>query len=1106
MKTRKITWLIALLFLLTNSVGVAATLTVNGNITFGIEAKPASNYPVWVSVLLPDGSRASSNTKTNKDGFYRMQTEINDNFIGADSLLVRIETFDLCLGKVIYNEYAVILGTFQELKSNFQICQGFSSPEIRQNCQAIFFFDQMMFSPPYSVQFHDLSYSAQPVTSWKWDFGDGATSDEPAPMHEYEKPGNYTVTLTIQSAECISRFQSVVVIIDGARCVCPAIYDPVCLTDPQTGTTQTFINACWASCAGVNERELSPCSDCICPLIYAPVCVFTASGKKVFGNACEARCSGYTDDQITSCAPDSSCVCPAIFDPVCAVLSDGSIKRFSNSCEAACEGFFNTFSCDPNGSDCNAAFFVEDLDSLTVLFNDISRDGGSPVIAWRWDFGDDTFSNEPNPLHQYKKEGSYKVSLTIVTESGCTSTHIQQVDIGKSDCICDTEYDPVCVSLGQAVTLTFPNRCEAYCAGFSDADFVDCPNSNGCSCPKNLDPVCVATPSGQILTFPNACFAECEGYLPIHYYSCRPNEDCICPEYYDPVCVVGPDSTIITFSNECFAKCEGYGPDQYITCEEDCICPAIFSPVCVAVDSVTIIRFSNACEAECKGYTAEQFVNCDTVPCFCPEYYDPVCVIGPDGGKITFSNPCFASCEGYWEKDFVSCAIDCICPDVFAPVCVQLPNGTIKSYSNACFAQCDGYSDSDFVPCDLSGCFCPLIFEPVCVLDSSNNILTFPNRCVAKCEGYENYFSCGDRDLECFANFEWDYSDIALTPLPTITFLDRSFSQNTGIVSWSWSFGDGQTSNIQNPIHAFPGPGGYKVNLTIKTEDGCVATTQRFVIIGDDSVTNGPQCQSLFYFRQDSTENNLIQFIDLSFGDVDTWSWNFGDGSTSDAQNPSHSYEVPGVYLVTLTTTAGICESTTQMLINIGDNIFYERTCTALFLPVIDRETNSVFLLNLSSEDAVSYLWDFGDGSSGTEFIARHQYQEAGVYEIKLTVITASGCTNTFMATIDLNRNDFTGAPQFQTTTPTKDQPFPSLTGAKLYPNPAFGNITLEWFASEANKDIIEIYSVDGRRVMSQNISNISGKNQHLIDIQHLQPGLYFIKWTGGQKTFVVTN
>ena len=1163
----------------------SATIKIGGRVTLGADENGFSGHLVEVQVNYGDAVKNAA-TASDESGMYQIDFEIPAVANAEDSLTVTVRSFDFCSGAfLIRTDGFSRMEQDLALRYDFQLCRGFVAPDLQIACNSLFFFDQLSHEAPYDVQFLDLSYASDPVLTWDWDFGDGNTSQEAVPLHQYETAGSYRVSLSITTDSCQSTFSAMVVVGSDGPCNCPDVFEPVCTTDSTTGVSQTYINECWAQCAGIGREQFARCNDCNCPQFIDPVCVRTTGGVQTFNNACLARCAGYLTEELFHCPADPDCLCAEIYDPVCIFTASGEYREFANACFAACEGYYTVFPCEDFRVDsCRAAFFVDYPDpvELLVIFNDLSESGGAPVTEWSWDFGDGNISNEPNPTHVYGSEGSYLARLKITTADGCTASTEQHIDIGISpDCICAAIYDPVCVVLNNSgYTITFPNACQALCIGFEEEDLVKCDQAGDCqNCPDWLDPVCAIADNGDIvrfknsclarcagheeltlcetdtcvcptvidpvcvasgqdtLTFGNSCLALCEGYAPEELFSCLPDSSCICPTVYDPVCVYTPSGSFIKFENECRAICAGYLPEHLAQCPTDCNCPDETTPVCARQDNGEIIRFRNECQAVCAGYSREQLFDCANEPCVCPEYYDPVCVITPDSTTIRFPNKCFAACEGYFADDlfpcpdtcvcpriydpvciflddgqvfnfpngceaecagfspsqFEQCSPDstCICPEIFAPVCVIDKNGQVRSFSNACYANCSGYSDSDFVACETGGCECPLIFDPVCVIDSANAALTFPNRCFAECEGYVDLVRCEERDLNCFANFVWEVPPTAVG-LPGLQFTDHSFSRQSDVIAWQWDFGDGTMSNDQNPLHLFPIAGGYSVRLTITTADGCEATTERYLAIGNDTTVGAPPCQAMFFFNQDSTQSNLFHFNDLSIGAIDSWHWDFGDGQTSNLPSPLHNYEVAGSYLVTLVVKTEFCESRTEMLLVMDEDVWYNQECTSLFLPIINADSLDVFFLNLSSEDATGFFWEFGDGTTSEEFVTSHHYETPGTYEVRLTITTDSGCSNVFTVIIDFLQNDFRAAPQFLTTTQTDEISF-AVTDLSVFPNPTSDQAMLRWRSLESTGMKILIRAMDGRVLQHLTVDTAPGEQLQRIDTADLPAGVYTI-------------
>lgn len=134
----------------------------------------------------------------------------------------------------------------------------------------------------------------------------------------------------------------------------------------------------------------------------------------------------------------------------------------------------------------------------------------------------------------------------------------------------------------------------------------------------------------------------------------------------------------------------------------------------------------------------------------------------------------------------------------------------------------------------------------------------------------------------------------------TVYFNDTS---SGSLSSWSWSFGDGGTSVLQNPSHEYTSPGTYTVSLTVSngTRNDTETKTDYIEVKNLTSVPIAEFAGTPTFGSAPLT----VQFTDTSIGSPTSWSWSFGDGGTSELENPSHEYTYHGTYTVNITVING---------------------------------------------------------------------------------------------------------------------------------------------------------------------------------------------------------
>lgn len=136
----------------------------------------------------------------------------------------------------------------------------------------------------------------------------------------------------------------------------------------------------------------------------------------------------------------------------------------------------------------------------------------------------------------------------------------------------------------------------------------------------------------------------------------------------------------------------------------------------------------------------------------------------------------------------------------------------------------------------------------------------------------------------------------------TVEFEDTSTYYPT---SWKWTFGDGDTSTEQDPEHTYSDEGTYTVTLKVTNGEGSDSVTKKdYIVVGDLTAA------AFSASPVSGTAPLTVKFTDASTYDPTEWYWSFGDGYSSVAQSPSHTYNNAGTYTVALTATNDVGSNT----------------------------------------------------------------------------------------------------------------------------------------------------------------------------------------------------
>jgi len=221
----------------------------------------------------------------------------------------------------------------------------------------------------------------------------------------------------------------------------------------------------------------------------------------------------------------------------------------------------------------------------------------------------------------------------------------------------------------------------------------------------------------------------------------------------------------------------------------------------------------------------------------------------------------------------------------------------------------------------------------------------------------------------------------------SVTFTDTTAADPLTISDWAWDFGDEGTSTVQNPVHTYTKAGSYEVTLTVTTEQGEASAARTA------AVNLRPQAAFSGEPLTGAGAPHVVQFMDTTDpGNLTLrgWDWNFGDGTHSTQQNPSHTFTTPDVYDVTLTVITDIGNSATTQsgFVVVRPEAAFSANITTGVGMLAVQFTDETDPGNL---DVLTWAWNFGDGATSGLQHPAHSYTQPGTYTVTLTTGSSEG-------------------------------------------------------------------------------------------------------------------
>lgn len=642
-----------------------------------------------------------------------------------------------------------------------------------------------------------------------------------------------------------------------------------------------------------------------------------------------------------------------------------------------------------------------------VCFTDNSTAGSGTIVKWAWDFGDGiSDSINRNPCHTYSGPGSFPVTLTVTNSNGCRITKSFPGHVNISDGVhaAFTNTSPSGCTVPQ--TIAFQNQSTGTGLLTYQWTFGDTPatintatspshpyttsgsytvqlvvtNSAGCrDTARHIDSIVIGMVHPNFTMPPTVCegtpFSLTNTSLPIPVSAIWRFDDGTTAN------TVGGSGTTKVFNTSGIHTVK-------LVCNFGGCLDSISHTINVLPKPT--VDFVGDILAACKPPLTVNFTNITTGAISYEWHFG-------DGGISTNPNPQYTyTTAGFFTDTLIATGANG-CKDTARKVDyikIKAPKVILNNLPQQGCAP-------------LTWTFGSTVNSVVPVIKYewfSNNVL-FSNL-----QTPTNTFPVGEYDIKLVITTVGGCTDTVIMPKGIIAstkpkalftanprvvcaFLPVNFTDtSTGAIDyWHWIFGDGGTSNTQNPTHAYEDTGYFDVTLIVGNH-GCMDTLK---ILNYIHVT--PPIAK-FNVVRDCNQHYTIGFNNTSIG-ADTWTWNFGDTNTeSNIYSPTHTYTAVGTYIVTLTVHNNVtgCDHFKTETIKIADE---KAIFTASSLELC-KNTATVFTASSthSAADITSYDWNFGDGSlHGSGASVSHTYTTADTFTVTLIITDINNCKDTLV-------------------------------------------------------------------------------------------------------------
>lgn len=876
---------------------------------------------------------------------------------------------------------------------------------------------------PSVVNFTNTSTGPGPL-AYTWTFGDGSNGNLLNPTHTYGANGSYDVMLAVTSPQgCTDTVRKPALINIGTAHAGFTSPDSVCVGSTvsfNNASTPTTVGNVWNFGNGTTSVQQNP------SITYSTAGIYTVKLISNFGGCFDSLSKQIVVSAKPQPAFDATtkvyCNAPATVNFINQTPGGGSaVWNFGDSTTSTIfnpshtytkAGAYTVSLTVTNAAGCSETItdtaFIQ-IEKPQVLLNGLPQSGCAPITVkptatvlshhvingYQWSFGDGTTSTSASPTHTYNNTGTYTVKLVYTTTSGCVDSVVMQdaVKVGTKP--------------HALFTLNPANVC-----AFQPITFTD--GSTG-----NVDQWFWTFGDGGTSTSQNPVYQYSDtGYFNVQLVAYNNT----CPDTFrikNAVYIKPPIANFVvggdcgdrytkTFSDRSIGATSWYWSfgDGTTSTQQNAVHTYTAKGAYRVVLSVSNGTCQHSAAMTVTVVDEKAAFTSDTVLCrngpaaFHATNINPVNLIswrwnfgdGASSNGDTLTTHLYTASGTYHPQLIITDVLGC------SDTAKGLINvfGPVAKFGVSSGVSCFYQNSTKFTDSSTGDGSHPIIKWQWAYGDGtvdSSGVKPYVH----------SYAAAGKYDVSLLVTDAFGCTDVLSKPASVLIVQPKAdfyspdtlncTGKATNFINTStgdslknfWAFGDGASSTVTSPVHNYGSIGTYTVKLLITDKYGCKDSLTKIDYVN----VSYPKARLTASDSFSTCPPLLVNFSHQS-SDYTSLRWDFGDGTSSTLDSPSHFYTTAGTFIATLTVKGpgGCTDVATQKIVIKGPSGSFS------YAPLSGCKPLTVSFTGVAKNIA-TYTWDFADGNVAvrTDSLISHTYVNAGDFLPKLILTDAGGCS-----------------------------------------------------------------------------------------------------------------